>query len=160
MKLSLLAAALGVTLTMVAPSVVAVHGEAYTAYGLATNAAGQVLNAEVHWSGYTPVEGCSSGWSGCFTVTLSTLDGVVVVQENVAGSWYATGPVFYFFEILNYQAWATEAGCGQTSCPHLYIRGFQGQQVAGGAEQKAIMLYVGNYWDWQLSLVVPYGVVL
>ncbi|HEV8361789.1 MAG TPA: hypothetical protein VGR28_15170 [Candidatus Thermoplasmatota archaeon] len=158
MKLSMLAL-LGVTLTMMAPPSVAVHGEAYTAYGTAINAAGELLFAEVHWSGYDWTSSCGSGW-GCFTVTLTTPDGAVVVQEQVPGFWSANGPVYYFFEILNYQAWAAESGCSATSCPHLLIRGLQGQQVTNGGEQKAIMLYVGNYWDWQLQLVVPYGVIL
>jgi hypothetical protein len=43
---------------------------------------------------------------------------------------------------------------------HFDIKGFQGQQVTGGAPQKAIMFYTGNYHDLVLNLVVPYGVYL
>ena len=69
------------------------------------------------------------------------------------GSWTGAGPDFRVFEVLAYSARATD------SSTHFSIVGAQVQQVTGGAPNKAVMFYTGNWWDWQLQLVVPDGYV-
>jgi hypothetical protein len=138
----LLGAVALVAMTLV-PSVLAVHGEPYDAYGTAVGANGSVLLARVSWSGW---------WDQTFTVTLKDpATSAVVTNEVFRGVYQISGGWGYGgWEFLPYQAWAQD---GQS---HFYITGGQAQAVTNGGPNKAVMLYVGNYWDYQLQLVVPY----
>lgn len=149
---STLLAAVGLCLVMLTPHVVAVHGEAYDAYGIAT-LGDEVFTVHVAWTGYNFNTPCGQ----CFVVEITDGQSVRVVDTSFPGVWSGNGPVFYFFEVLAYNAQASAAAGGAA---HFSISGVQAQQVAGGAPQKAIMLYQGNYDAYKLLLAVPYGIVL
>jgi hypothetical protein len=145
MKGRILAAA-ALALVMLAPPVLAVHGEAYDAYGTGTRVVGtdvQNFLVHVYWSGY---------YGHTFTVEISDLSGNLLTTESFPGLFQAAGPVIYLFEVLAYHGWASPTAGGSV---HFDIIGVQGQQVAGGGPDKAVMLYVGNYYDMRLALVVP-----
>jgi hypothetical protein len=137
---------LGVVVTMLAPSALAVHGEAYDAYGTAT-LGNTVYLAAVHWTGYNfyPYE--------MFHVVIKDLSGAVVADEWFHGGWTASGPVFYSTELLAYHAWAGD--WARVDSAHFDITGFQYQFVTNGGPDKALMYYTGNYWGFSLQLVVP-----
>ncbi|MCA1812626.1 MAG: hypothetical protein LC624_01590 [Halobacteriales archaeon] len=156
MRLGILAA--GLALLMVAPAVVAVHGEAYDAYGTAT-IGNSVWLAAVHWSGYN---GCWGGSGPCnmFNVIIKDLSGNLVSTESFPGCWTANGPVFYSTELLAYHAWAAAStgSCSPGDAAHFDITGFQWQEVTNGGQNKALMYYTGTYNAYSLQLVVPYTV--
>jgi hypothetical protein len=144
-----------VALMVLSPLAGAVHGEAYDAYGTATinDASGnpqQVFIAKVSWTGwnYQPFN--------TFFVTVKDPSGAVVAQEAFPGGYNANGQVFYYSELLNYEAWAGSWSFKDTN--HFHITGVQWQVVSGGGPDKALMYYTGNYYDYQLTLVVPYTV--
>lgn len=162
-----LAATIACVLLTVAPAGVGVHGEAYDAYGIATRCGeptvvgpigplwaeavpnpttcdGVAYLAEAHWSGYDWTSSCIQ----CMTVVIRDTAGNPLVTEQFPAYWTAQGPVLYYFETLVYHAWATDGSA------HFDIKGVQNQQVVGGGPNKAIMLYVGNYKDYALTLVV------
>lgn len=125
------------------------------------DATDEVLNVQVAWGGY----GGFAGAAACnYRVIMTDVAGNVVVDHMFPGVWNANGPVFYFFEILAYHGWAETGGWGcfgtAGSSSLFDIVGVQGQQVSGGAPQKAIMYYTGHYLDYTLMLVVPYGIQL
>jgi hypothetical protein len=144
---------------MIAPSALAVHGEAYDAYGTATlgdptTGNAQVFLAAVHWTGYNYQP------SEQFTVIIKDLTGNVVVNDVFHGCWTANGPVFYSTELLAYHAWAAAStgSCFPGDSARFDITGFQYQVVSGGGPDKAIMFYEGAYRGYALDLVVPYTV--
>lgn len=146
-------------LSMTAAPALAVHGEAYDAYGVATHtdAQGNVQTQLVHvfWTGYCwPAGSCRGYPAYYFVVDFQDTDGNPLAKDAFPGSYQAGGPNAFLFEVLLYKGQATDAA-GAT---HFSILGVQGQQVLGGAPNKAVMFYTGNWWDWQLQLVVPFGV--
>jgi hypothetical protein len=151
--------ALGLVSLMLLPAAIAVHGEGYDAYGTAiikdANGLPQTTYlVHVNWGGYE---------FPYFTVTLKdpTTQGIVS-KETFPGGWEANGPVFLGTELLTYHGYAVIGspgwgGFGGTpDSAHFDINGFQYQQVTGGAPNKAVMYYSGNYWNYDLTLVVPY----
>jgi hypothetical protein len=148
MKGRILAAA-GLAMLMLAPSALAVHGEAYDAYGTATRVVGTNVEnylVHVHWGGY---------FSPTFAVEIMDMSGNPLLTDSFPGLWQAAGPNLLLFEILAYHGWASPTAGGSV---HFDILGVQGQQVLNGAPNKAVMLYVGNYYEYRLALVVPFGI--
>jgi hypothetical protein len=144
----------GLVFVLVAPSALAVHGEAYDAYGTAT-LANSVFTATVHWTGYNCYYGTGEPCD-TFHVIIKQLTGEVVADETFHGGWTASGPVFYSTELLAYHAWAGD--WSHVDSAHFDITGFQWQEVTNGGQDKALMYYTGNYYDYSLQLVVPYTV--
>jgi hypothetical protein len=146
--------ALGLVSLMLLPAAIAVHGEGYDAYGTAIikDASGlpqTTYLVKVTWGGY---------FDPSFTVTLKDLSGNLVSTEKFNGWWQANGPEFLGTELLNYHGFAVlgQSWLGTPDSAHFDITGFQYQQVQGGGVDKAIMYYTGNYWNYDLTLVVPY----
>ena len=138
-------ATVGIAMLLTAPPAVAVHGQAYHAFGTAVAADGTVYSAQIDWGGYR------EQW---FTATIRTLSGELVSTERFPGygpgaGWSAFGPVTCPVEALWYHAW--------NDAVNFDIRGLQVQSPC--APGPAAMVYVGTYRAYEVQLFVePLGV--
>ncbi|HEV8361788.1 MAG TPA: hypothetical protein VGR28_15165 [Candidatus Thermoplasmatota archaeon] len=143
MRTILLATTLLAMITL-APMAAAVHGSAYTAHGLATRN-GATYDAIVKWTGYWNLEGLPPQ---SYLVQLSdTSTGDLVADSGAfpgqwaSNCWCYSGTEFFF----PYHGWANAGS-------ELFdIRGLQTIQINTGNQ---FMVYVGNYLDYNLVLLV------
>jgi hypothetical protein len=137
-------AALALGSLMIVPGFAgAVHGSPYTANGIAIGPDGVMYNFRVHWTGYWNTNG-EPLYS--YVITLSDTNGVVISQETFPGVETWQGPVVSNIEFFVYHGWAQPGGSA-----HFDIQGLQVINISTGL---LTMEYVGNWYNYQLELIV------
>jgi hypothetical protein len=123
----------------------AVHGSAYTAHGLAT-LNGATYDAVVRWTGYwSPIGEPANSY--VVTISDASTGDVVDYSGAFPGTWQAqcwcyAGSTEFFFP---YHGWSS------TQAVSFDLKGLQTINVPTASQ---FMLYVGNYEEYALVLIV------